>query len=92
MAYLATSSLARLVPPREGVNPFTKKPTTFHPAPGSATCPGEGSTESCSIRFQNGKLIVTGPTDRCLDSINELAAALGATAARHRRSRTTGNR
>lgn len=74
-AYMASSPVLKPVPPREGINPFTKKMTFFHPSPGAANFESVGGRGS--IEFRDGTLIASVP-EAAESVVAEIARALGA--------------
>jgi hypothetical protein len=75
--HVAKSGILKLNPPRKGINPFTKKPLEFHPAPGSSYF--ETPNGRCSIEFQTGQLVLRAEDDKALPIIQQIADSLGAT-------------
>ena len=74
-AFISSSPMLKPAPPKEGINPFTKKPALFHPAPGSAYFEGAGGR--CSLGFNQGT--ISGEcSDADFSAVTELANALRA--------------
>jgi len=74
-AFISSSPMLKPAPSKEGINPFTKKPTLFHPAPGSAYFDGTGGR--CSLGFNAGT--ISGDcSDEDFGAVTELADALHA--------------
>jgi hypothetical protein len=65
------------VPPREGINPFTRTPAMFHAAPGNVYFDGPGG--KCTIHYQNGQLLADVPDPEALVRLEGIAARLNAT-------------
>jgi hypothetical protein len=90
LSYVSQSSIIKLTKPRQGVNPFTKLPHLYHPAPGSASF--ETEIGHVSISYQSGTLEFVLPSVEQLDHdsanpggrriIEEIAQALNATISR----------
>ena len=59
------------------MNPFTKKPTTFKPAPGTAIF--TTASGACSITFQDGSLSAVVTDEEAMAFIEQIAAAFEAT-------------
>jgi hypothetical protein len=75
--YMAQSENLRPYPAHKGINPFTKKPIEFRPAPGSSFF--ETPHGDCSIEFQNGQLVLRAKDNDALPMIRQIADAIGAT-------------
>ena len=74
-AFVESSPILKPAPPKEGINPFTKQPVLFHPAPGSAYFDGAGG--QCSFGFRDGALAIdASAADR--DAIAQIAKELNA--------------
>jgi hypothetical protein len=72
LAFIGGSDVLRAAEPITGVNPFTKEPTLFHPAPGAADF--ETAAGTCSIEWGDDKLFATVPDDEAATHIVEEAA------------------
>ena len=79
-SYLTASKSLRPAAPREGVNPFTRQPTLFRPAPGAAVLPTPAG--DFAIEYRDGVLIATGPVDDGMHVVNEIARELKASVTR----------
>jgi len=75
-AYIASSGIVQPAPSRQGINPFTKERTTFHPSPGAAFF--ITSSSHSSIKYRSGSLIVNAGTKAALEVASQIAAELGA--------------
>lgn len=74
LAYVAASEKVELTPPRTGINPFTRQPTEFYPAAGSAFVLITGNR--CSIAFDAGTLRVDVTDDEMKPVAEEIARDL----------------
>jgi hypothetical protein len=77
LSYISTSTAVRLVPPRTGINPFTKQPTEFKPVAGAAYF--DTAAGRCSIAYQSGALQIRGAGEEAMLIIASIASDLGAT-------------
>ncbi len=73
---LAASSVVVATPPRIGINPFTKVEHVFRAPAGSAGFSTAGG--DCSVKYREGKLIVTGATKSALAVVTDIARGLNA--------------
>lgn len=76
---ISRSAVIRPVLPREGVNPFTKAATVFHPPSGAATFDTTGGSHS--IEYKAGTLLVKAGDAAAIEVVKQIAGALRATAA-----------
>jgi hypothetical protein len=64
------------VPPRCGINPFTKQPTLFHPAPGAAFF--KTPAGRCSVEYRDGTLVLSSGHADAASVAVEIASAFDA--------------
>lgn len=76
LRYLATSTIVHPVPPREGINPFTKQATVFKPPAGAAVF--HTARGDCFIEYRDGALLVGGATEHGMAVVREIARAMHA--------------
>jgi hypothetical protein len=76
LQYIAASAVVRPVPPRDGVNPFTKQPTVFRPPAGAAVFRTVGG--DCFIEYRDGELLLSGATEHATAVASEIARAMRA--------------
>jgi hypothetical protein len=76
LRYVEGSVIVRLVPPRAGINPFTRGPTVFRPPGGAASFNTNGG--NCSIEYRDGELHAFSPDDEATCVIQDIAKALNA--------------
>lgn len=77
LSYVSTSSILHLVPPQDGINPFTKQPAEFKPAAGSAYF--DTPAGRYRVRYRSGTLTIRGVGDDAQAIAKDIASALGAT-------------
>ena len=76
LTYLSQNSSLSPTPPREGINPFTKKPTTFKPAAGSAFF--DTASGRCSVGYEQGTLVANVPGREAIPVLEQIAAYFAA--------------